>query len=122
MRQQSPRPSRHRSPTLVQSPTPTLGVGSTMLSDVDNMLLVYVPEGPFLMGSADNDADADEDEQPQHRVNLDAFWIDQTEVTNAMFAGFLNSQGNQTEGGATWLDADDEQAIIELVEGDQYSC
>jgi formylglycine-generating enzyme required for sulfatase activity len=105
-------------PTLVQSPTPTLGVGSTMLSDVDNMLLVYVPEGPFLMGSADNDADADEDEQPQHRVNLDAFWIDQTEVTNAMFAGFLNSQGNQTEGGATWLDADDEQVLIELVGGE----
>jgi len=26
-----------------------------------------------------------------------------TEVTNAMFAAFLNSEGNQTEGGASWL-------------------
>ena len=25
------------------------------------------------------------DEQPQHTVYLDAFWIDQTEVTNAMY-------------------------------------
>ncbi len=26
------------------------------------------------------------DEQPIHQVDLDAFWIDQTEVTNAMYA------------------------------------
>ncbi|MBK7319274.1 SUMF1/EgtB/PvdO family nonheme iron enzyme [Candidatus Villigracilis affinis] len=25
-------------------------------------------------------------EKPIHQVNLDAFWIDQTEVTNAMYA------------------------------------
>ena len=25
------------------------------------------------------------DEKPQHTVSLDAFWIDQTEVTNAMY-------------------------------------
>ena len=28
----------------------------------------------------------DDDERPVHKVNLDAFWIDQTEVTNAMYA------------------------------------
>ena len=37
------------------------------------------------------------DEQPAHTVALDAFWIDQTEVTNLQFAGFLNEQGNQSE-------------------------
>jgi serine/threonine-protein kinase len=34
------------------------------------------------MGSNDGEAD----EKPIHTVNLDAFWIDQTEVTNAMYA------------------------------------
>ena len=48
--------------------------------------MVYVPEGEFLMGSADSDADASSDEKPQHTVYLDAYWIDKTEVTNAMYA------------------------------------
>ena len=38
------------------------------------------------MGAANNDLDARDDEKPQHRVYLDAFWIDRTEVTNANFA------------------------------------
>ena len=49
------------------------------------MDLVYIPEGEFLMGSAESDVDAASDEKPQHPVYLDAFWIDQTEVTNAMY-------------------------------------
>ena len=41
--------------------------------------MVYVPEGVFLMGSIHNA------KEPQHKVYLDAFWIDQTEVTNARY-------------------------------------
>ncbi len=62
-------------------PTPTLGIGSTLTSDKDGMILLYVPAGEFTMGSETNDY-----EKPIHKVNLDAFWIDQTEVTNAMYA------------------------------------
>ena len=62
-------------------PTPTLGIGSTMISEKDGMVLVYVPAGEFTMGSNDGSSD----EQPVHQVYLDAFWIDQTEVTNAMY-------------------------------------
>ena len=50
------------------------------------MVLVYVPAGEFLMGSADSDTLASSNEKPQHRVTLDAFWIDKTEVPNAMYA------------------------------------
>jgi formylglycine-generating enzyme required for sulfatase activity len=49
------------------------------------MMIVFVPAGEFLMGSSENDPVADSDEKPQHPVYLDAYWIDQTEVTNAMY-------------------------------------
>jgi serine/threonine-protein kinase len=38
------------------------------------------------MGSLDSDSTATSDEKPQHTINLNAYWIDQTEVTNAMYA------------------------------------
>ena len=51
------------------------------------MVMVYVPAGEFLMGSDSTiDSQAYADELPQHKVYLDAFWIDQTEVTNAQYA------------------------------------
>jgi formylglycine-generating enzyme required for sulfatase activity len=83
------------------------------------MVQVYVPAGNFLMGSTEQelealgfDPDDFRDEFPQHEVYLDAYWIDQTEVTNAMFAAFLNERGNQVENGNTWLQADSEALRI----------
>ena len=73
--------------TPIMTPTPTLGIGSTILRQEDAMLMMYVPEGEFLMGSDPaKDKNAQYDEQPQHSVYLDAYWIDQTEVTNGMYA------------------------------------
>jgi formylglycine-generating enzyme required for sulfatase activity len=69
-----------KTPTL--TPTPTLGIGSTVISPKDGMVMVYVPAGEFIMGSNSGAPD----ERPVHTVNLDAFWVDQTEVTNAMYA------------------------------------
>ncbi len=53
-----------------------------MVSEKDGMVLVYVPEGEFTMGSNSSS----DDEKPEQQVTLDAFWIDQTEITNAMYA------------------------------------
>ena len=88
--------------------------------DTENM--VFIPAGEFIMGlfedqvedaaqSCDRESHHSYDKclrwhgfaSPQHRVYLDDFWIDETEVTNAMFAVFLNAQGNQKEGGENWL-------------------
>ncbi|MFZ5822440.1 MAG: SUMF1/EgtB/PvdO family nonheme iron enzyme [Chloroflexota bacterium] len=70
-------------PLIVTQPTePALGIGSTMTSEKDGMVMVYVPAGEFRMGSVDGD----NDEQPVHTVALNSFWIDQTEVTNGMYA------------------------------------
>jgi len=44
--------------------------------------MILIPEGDFIMGSEKGLTD----EQPAHKVFLDAFWIDKTEVTNALYA------------------------------------
>jgi serine/threonine protein kinase len=66
-----------RRPTY--TPRPTLGIGSTRISPVDGMVMSYIPGGTFLMGSETGNGGV-------HSVTLDAFWMDQTEVTNAMYA------------------------------------
>ncbi|NPV87100.1 MAG: SUMF1/EgtB/PvdO family nonheme iron enzyme [Anaerolineae bacterium] len=75
-------PTLTATPTMTPTATPTLGVGSTMIAEKDGMELVYVPAGEFAMGSEEGESD----ERPVHRVYLDAYWIDRTEVTNAMYA------------------------------------
>ena len=78
-------PTQTKPPTVTASPT--LGIGATQTSPKDGMLMLYVPAGSFLMGSDKSvDPHAFNNELPQHTVNLDAFWIDQTPITNAMFA------------------------------------
>lgn len=72
-------------PTETPRPTPTLGIGSTFISDDDGALLVYVPHGEFVVGSSWDDRLAMEDEHPQQIVYLSAFWIDATEVTNSQY-------------------------------------
>src|SRR6266852_9912705 len=42
--------------------------------------MVFVPGGPFLMGT--DDPDADEDARPRHSITLSSFYIGRTEVTN----------------------------------------
>jgi eukaryotic-like serine/threonine-protein kinase len=70
-------------PTLQPTNTTaaTQASGAVKVSDKDGMLMVYVPAGDFSMGSLEGTSD----EQPVHPVTLDAFWIDQTEVTNSMY-------------------------------------
>ncbi len=101
-------------PTYTPMPTskPTdmlkvaLGIGSTRISDKDGMVMVHVPAGEFLMGSSNSDRDASGDEKPQHKVYLDAFWIDKTEVTNVMFARYASATGYKTNAenfGSGWV-------------------
>ena len=49
--------------------------------------MVRIEDGDFMMGTADGFPY----EGPPHRVRLDSFWIDQTEVTNAKFADFVKA-------------------------------
>lgn len=56
--------------------------------------MVWIPGGEFTMGS--DFARAWDDEQPPHRVRVDGFWMDATEVTNAEFQKFVDATGYVT--------------------------
>ncbi len=56
--------------------------------------MVWIPGGEFSMGSTDPLARPDE--APVHRVRVDGFWMDATEVTNAQFAKFVDATGYLT--------------------------
>jgi len=49
------------------------------------MILVFVPEGPFVMGSPNTDPLAFGNEMPDHTVDVPSFWVDRTEVTNTQY-------------------------------------
>ncbi|MGE3155016.1 MAG: formylglycine-generating enzyme family protein [Nitrospiraceae bacterium] len=53
--------------------------------------MVWIPGGEFWMG-----ADEFPDAQPWHRVWVDGFWMDKTEVTNQQFATFVEATGYVT--------------------------
>ncbi len=79
-------------PTQVfSSPTPTQGIGTKKQSTIDGMIQDFVPAGQFIMGSDSYN------EIMSAPVYLDAYWIDQTEVTNAMFAEFVSATHYHTD-------------------------
>ncbi len=71
-------------PIWIRSPTPDFGT-VTQVSKIDGMVLVYIPAGEFTMGAEDTDRDARDNEKPSRDVYLDAYWIDETEITNEMY-------------------------------------
>ena len=65
--------------------------------------MVWIPGGEFSMGAQDppdmNDTvgmQATTDSRPVHRVYVDGFWMDATEVTNEQFAAFVKATGYVT--------------------------
>ena len=73
-------------PTLTPIPTRTWGK--------DGSVMVYVPEGEFVMGSPESDREAESDELPQHSVHLiSGFWIGKYEVTIAQYKKCVEAGG-----------------------------
>jgi formylglycine-generating enzyme required for sulfatase activity len=56
--------------------------------------MVWVEGGTFVMGT--DDPGAYVHERPSHKVRVDGFWIDQTEVTNKQFEEFVTDTGYRT--------------------------
>jgi formylglycine-generating enzyme required for sulfatase activity len=75
--------------------------------------MIRIPAGIFVMGRSDGP----EDERPEHKVNLDEFFIDRNQVTNSQFGRFLNAVGPQGRRGEKYYDIDDNDARIHRREG-----
>ena len=64
--------------------------------------MVWIPGGEFSMGAADPPGmddvgmSATTDSRPIHRVYVDGFWMDRTEVTNDQFRRFVDATGYVT--------------------------
>jgi len=56
--------------------------------------MVWIPGGDFMMGS--DDALSSQAERPPHRVRVDGFWMDETEVTNRQFLRFVEETSYRT--------------------------
>jgi len=56
--------------------------------------MVYIPAGTLYMGG--DNAQASSNEFPKHRVSIDAFLMDITEVTNSEFLSFVEESGYVT--------------------------
>jgi len=102
----------------------------TKIRETDGMVMVYIPAGEFEMGyhgfwweKPYRRLNYHDYETPKHKVYLDDYWIDQTEVTVAMFRKFVVATGYQTtaerEGwGKPWIRGphEEEWRIVEGVD------
>lgn len=83
--------------------------------------MVWIPGGEFSMGMTDptlvlcGGDDPMPDAQPVHRVYVDGFWMDATEVTNADFAKFVAATGYVTVAERKPNAADFPDAPVELL-------
>lgn len=75
--------------TAIPTPTPELTPISLpqTITAADGAPMVLVEAGPFTMGSENGEAD----EKPVHEITLDAYYIDQYEVTNDQYRQCVQS-------------------------------
>jgi len=104
------RASAPRAPEASSAPAATAPSGvflatvanTTVPSQAAPERMVWIPGGTFSMGAQDPpDHDpvgmqATEDSRPVHRVYVDGFWMDRTDVTNDDFAAFVRATGYVT--------------------------
>ena len=55
--------------------------------------MVWLEGGTYLRGATSGNPLARQDEKPVHKIRIDGFWMDSTEVTNAQFKKFVNESG-----------------------------
>ena len=93
---------------LTQTRDPVSSIAPMQAQDQAPPGMVWIPSGTFLMGT--NDRSATQRERPAHKIELDGFWIDATEVTNAQFRAFVDATGYLTtaEKAPRWEDLKDQ--------------
>jgi len=79
----------------------TLGpkVGDFKVNPRDGLKYMWIPPGTFMMGCSPGDNQCYADEEPAHEVTISrAFWLGQTDVTQAAFQRVMNSNPSAFKG------------------------
>jgi len=101
----SPASKVEAGPTMAAAEAPTFGPtipNATPAHGPAPTGMIWIPGGEFSMGAMDPPADdtigmqAAVDARPIHRVYIDGFWMDKTDVTNEEFARFVKATGYVT--------------------------
>ena len=71
-------------PEATSTPIPTATPETVKISPTDGMTQLFIPAGTVNMGGLD--VLLENDELPAHQVQINAFWVDQVEVVNGMYA------------------------------------
>ena len=97
-------PTRTPTPTPRFTPTPTATpvAGGTGSGPVDGAVYVYIPAGEFERGSEGFSSN----EQPVKRIYVSAFWMKQTEVTNAEYGRCVAAKACPAPDNSIWDDSD----------------
>jgi formylglycine-generating enzyme required for sulfatase activity len=77
------------SPTLAPAPPPATSIVQDDFVDSRGVPMRLVPAGIFIMGS--DNAAGPADQKPLHMVNLDTYYIDKYEVTNANYKACVDA-------------------------------
>lgn len=90
------------------------GTAQTYKEDLGNGLsltMVKIPAGSFMMGSPSSEEQSENEEKPQYKVNLKAFYLGQTEVTQSQYQVIMGGNPSSFKGAelpaeqVSWLDA-----------------
>ncbi len=76
-------------PVQVEEQPANVEEAPSRITGKDGAVMVLVPAGEFTMGAREDDSIARDDERPAHNVFVDAFYIDQFEVTTSRYAKFF---------------------------------
>ncbi len=98
---------------LAQQPgDPLHRSGLAYLEALLGLPMVWVPPGPFLMGSdKGRGPQADDDELPQHEVTLPGYWIGRYPVTVAQFRAFVEASDYKPRDPNSLAGSDDHPAV-----------
>jgi formylglycine-generating enzyme required for sulfatase activity len=73
------------------------GLPTRIVHKAGGLVLVLVPTGEFMMGSAADEPERETNERRHRRIIRRPFYLGETEVTVAQFRGYIRATGYQTD-------------------------
>jgi formylglycine-generating enzyme required for sulfatase activity len=90
-------------------------------SETGNFLaMLHIPAGRYMMGSPADEVDRYTDEGPQHKVQLNEFFLSQTPITQAQWREVASWQRGESEDVELWAGALDADPVSKLDDAERH--